>query len=74
MTRRTRLYRMIGLMRSRPGDRELAGSDAVPVPHPELDPLVYEEWMWTGHGEMGRMMGMGREKMDMKGTRKDVGR
>ena len=60
------LYRMIGLMLSRPGDRELARPDAVPFPHPDLDPLVYYEWMRTGHGEMGRIMGMGGAQMEMK--------
>ncbi len=64
------LYRMIGLMLSRPGDRELAGPDAVPFPHPDLDPLAYDEWMWAGHGEMGRIMGMGAGEMDMQEHRR----
>lgn len=59
------LYRMIGLMRPRPGDRELARRRPGPFPHPTLDPLVYDPWMRSGPGEMGRIMGMGAEDMDM---------
>ena len=60
------LYRMVDLMLSRPGDRELARADQVPFPHPDFDPLVYDEWMLTGHGEMGRIMRMDTGEMDNK--------
>ncbi len=58
--KRGELYRMIDLMLVRPGDRALARSRQVPPPHPDLDPLTYEDWMRTGPGEMGRIMQMGR--------------
>ncbi len=64
------VYRMIGLMLTRPGDRERALAEATPFPHPDLDPLVYDTWMWTGQGEMGRIMGMGTGKMEMKEHRR----
>ena len=54
------LYRMIPLMLARPGDRELARSMAVASPHPDLDPLAYGEWLRSGPGAMGRIMGMGK--------------
>lgn len=53
--KRREIYRMIDLMTVKPGDRKIAGN--FPIPDPDLDPLVYPESMWKGHGEMGRIMG-----------------
>ena len=53
--KRREIYRMIDLMTVKPGDREIARQ--FPTPDPDLDPLVYSEDMWKGHGEMGRIMG-----------------
>ncbi len=53
------LYRVIREMGYRPGDEKLARK--FPIPHPTMDPRVYESWMRTPEGEMSRIM---REMMD----------
>lgn len=52
--KRAELYRIVELMRNRPGDRELAGDFT--VPHPEMDPLVYYDWMHEGPGVEGQVL------------------
>lgn len=55
--KRAEIYKMISLMTVRPGDRKLATN--FPIPHPDLDPLVYEPWLQDAGGEMARIMGHG---------------
>jgi hypothetical protein len=52
--KRAELYRVIEAMRYRPGDEELARKFA--VPHADMDPRRYEEWMVGVEGEMNRIM------------------
>jgi len=54
--KRNEIYRVIDAMTVKPGDHELAKTYKVPYPHPDVDPLIYEEWMWNEPGEMGRIM------------------
>jgi hypothetical protein len=55
--KKTEIYKMIGLMTVREGDREMAKN--FPIPHPDLDPMVYSTWLQDAGGEMGRIMGHG---------------
>ena len=41
--KRDELYRVIEAMKEQPGDRELARK--FPLPKPDMDPRVYEDWM-----------------------------
>lgn len=64
---RAEIYRMLELMLVRPGDRELAQTQRVSPPVPDLDPLRYEPWMRTGTGAMGAVMGMTPSQGQHKG-------
>lgn len=48
------LYRVIRAMSYQPGDEKYAKKFT--LPHPEMDPRVYEDWMKTVDGDMNRMM------------------
>ncbi len=52
--KRDELYRVIAAMSYQPGDEGLARK--FPVPHPDMDPRVYEDWMKGTEGEMTRIM------------------
>ena len=51
------IYKMIALMTVQEGDRYKAGN--FPIPHPDMNPMVYSTWLQDGGGEMGRIMGHG---------------
>jgi len=51
------IYKMIALMTVQEGDRHKA--ENFPIPHPDMDPMVYSTWLQDGGGEMGRIMGHG---------------
>ena len=53
------IYKMIDLMTVQPGDREMAKE--FPIPHPDSDPMVYSTGLQGRGGEMGRIMGHGKE-------------
>ncbi len=53
------IYRMIDLMTVQQGDRQMAGN--FPIPHPDLDPTVYSLGLHDKGGEMGRIMGHGKQ-------------
>ena len=62
--KRAELYRVIEAMHYRPGDEALARK--FPLPHPDMDPRVYADWLKSGDGEMTRiMMEMHDEMMPM---------
>jgi hypothetical protein len=48
------IYRVIRTMSYHPGDEKLARKFS--LPHPEMDPRVYEDWMKGTEGDMNRMM------------------
>lgn len=52
--KRAELYRVIEAMSYRPGDEKLARKFT--LPHPDMDPRVYADWMKTVDGEMNRIM------------------
>lgn len=51
--KRAELYRVIDAMAEQPGDRELAR--LFPIPRPDMDPRVYEDWMRGVRGPEGSM-------------------
>jgi hypothetical protein len=53
------IYRMIDLMTAQPGDREMAKQ--FPITHLDSDPMVYSKGLQGMGGEMGRIMGHGKE-------------
>ncbi len=55
------LKRVIAAMRYQPGDEKLARK--FNIPHPDMDPRVYAEWMQGGDGEMSRIMQEMMEEM-----------
>jgi hypothetical protein len=57
--KKTEIYRMIDLMTVQEGDRQKANN--FPIPHPDSDPMVYSTRLQGGGGEMGRIMGHGKE-------------
>ena len=59
------IYRMIDLMTVKEGDRQKAKN--FPIPHPDSDPMVYSAELKGGGGEMGRIMGHGKEMHHHKG-------
>ena len=59
--KRAELYRVIEAMSYQPGDENLARK--FNVPHPEMDPRVYYDWMKTVDGEMNRIMFEMHEEM-----------
>jgi hypothetical protein len=62
--KRAELYRVIDALRHQPGDERLARK--FPIPHPDVDPRVYEPWMKGAEGEMTRiMMEMHQEMMPL---------
>lgn len=62
--KRAELYRFIDAMSYRPGDEAL--SRKFTVPHPDMDPRVYQDWMKGYEGEMNRIMEeMMREMMPL---------
>lgn len=52
--KREEMYRVIRAMAYQPGDESLARK--FPLPHPDMDPRVYEPWMQGVDGEMSRIM------------------
>ncbi len=52
--KRSELYRITDLMLNQPGDRERAGE--FEPPYPDMDPLVYAPWMYTGRGVEGEVL------------------
>jgi hypothetical protein len=52
--KREELYRVIDAMSHQPGDEKLARKFS--IPHPDMDPRVYEPWMQEFDGEMTRIM------------------
>jgi len=61
---RDELYRVIKALSYQPGDEQLARK--FPLPHPDMDPRVYADWMKGAEGEMSRiMMEMHEEMMPM---------
>ena len=52
--KRAEIYRVIEAMSYRPGDEKLARK--FKVPHPDMDPRIYYDWMKTFEGEMNRIM------------------
>ncbi|HBG25491.1 MAG: hypothetical protein A2Y10_14600 [Planctomycetes bacterium GWF2_41_51] len=48
------LYRVINAMAYHPGDEKYVRK--FQLPHPDVDPRVYEPWMKTVEGDMNRMM------------------
>lgn len=52
--KRAELDRVIDALRYHPGDETLARR--FPVPHPDIDPRIYESWMQGTEGEMNRIM------------------
>lgn len=56
---RAELYRVIRAMSYQPGDEQLARK--FPLPHPDVDPRIYADWMKGMEGEMNRIM---REMME----------
>lgn len=59
--KRAELYRVIDAMRYRPGDEALARKFT--IPHADVDPRVYAEWMRGVDGEMNRIMMEMHEEM-----------
>ncbi|MFT3787954.1 MAG: hypothetical protein QM770_17590 [Tepidisphaeraceae bacterium] len=59
--KRAEAYRVIKAMSYQPGDEKLARKFR--LPHPDMDPRVYEPWMKTPEGEMGRIMTEMHEEM-----------
>jgi hypothetical protein len=57
--KRDEMYRVIRAMPHQPGDQALARKFS--LPHPEMDPRIYEPWMQGANGEMTRIM---REMLD----------
>ncbi|EKD39266.1 MAG: hypothetical protein ACD_75C00458G0001 [uncultured bacterium] len=57
--KKAELDRVIEAMSARPGDERLARK--FPLPHPDIDPRNYMEWMKGTEGEMNRIM---KEMMD----------
>ncbi|WP_027366854.1 hypothetical protein [Desulfocurvibacter africanus] len=51
---REELYRVIRALSYQPGDEQLTRK--FPIPHPDMDPRVYSEWMRGVDGEMNRIM------------------
>jgi hypothetical protein len=51
---RAEMYRVIGAMSEKPGDRELAR--LFDVPHPDTDPRQYRDWMRGYKGGMNDIM------------------
>jgi len=52
--KRRELYRVIEAMSYRPGDEKLTRKFS--LPHPDMDPRVYADWMKGAKGEMNRIM------------------
>lgn len=52
--KRTEMYRVLEAMKYRPGDEQLARK--FQVPHPEMDPRLYAEWMKGSEGGMNQIM------------------
>lgn len=59
--KRAELYRVIEAMSYQPGDEKLARK--FKLPHPDMDPRVYEDWMKGFDGEMSRIMFEMHEEM-----------
>ena len=59
--KRAELYRVIEAMSYQPGDEKLARKFT--VPHPDMDPRVYEDWMKGVDGDMNRVMMEMHEEM-----------
>ena len=53
--KRDELYRVIKAMGYQAGDEKYVRK--FPIPHPDVDPRVYEPWMGSFDGEMSRIMG-----------------
>ncbi len=52
--KREELYRVIQAMSYQPGDEQYARKFT--IPHPDMDPRVYEPWMKSVEGDMNRIM------------------
>jgi hypothetical protein len=52
--KRKELYRVIEAMSYQPGDEKLARKFS--LPHPDMDPRVYSDWMQGVKGDMNRIM------------------
>lgn len=52
--KRQELYRVVAAMSYRPGDEKLARK--IELPHPDMDPRVYYDWLRGYKGEMNRIM------------------
>ncbi|MDX1382870.1 MAG: hypothetical protein R3190_04445 [Thermoanaerobaculia bacterium] len=52
--KRAELYRVIDAMSYQPGDE--AWARRFEIPRPDLDPLVYDEWLRSADGAMSRIM------------------
>lgn len=59
--KRDELYRVIKAMSYQPGDEALARK--FPLPHPDVDPRVYADWMKGTEGEMSHIMMEMHEEM-----------
>lgn len=59
--KRAELYRVIEAMSYQPGDLELARKFS--IPHPNMDPRVYHDWLQPHDGEMARIMTEMHEEM-----------
>lgn len=59
--KRAELYRVIEAMSYQPGDEHLARK--FKIPHPDMDPRVYYDWMKPVEGEMNRIMMEMHEEM-----------
>ncbi|RJP16203.1 MAG: hypothetical protein C4520_18685 [Candidatus Abyssobacteria bacterium SURF_5] len=57
--KKAEMERVIRAMSYQPGDRDLARKFI--IPHPDMDPRVYYDWMQSGEGDMTRIM---REMLD----------
>lgn len=59
--KRDELYRVIAALSYQPGDDALASK--FPLPHPDMDPRIYADWMKGADGEMTRIMMEMHEEM-----------
>jgi hypothetical protein len=59
--KRAELYRVIEAMSYQPGDEKLARKFS--IPHPDMDPRIYYDWMKTFDGDMNRIMFEMHEEM-----------
>ena len=59
--KRDELYRVIKAMSYQPGDEKYVRK--FPLPHPDMDPRVYYDWIKSSEGEMSRIMMEMQEEM-----------